>query len=71
MIGTPAAVNGTNTRAIAAPSTAAVIACRVFSSGMSSARKSAGNAASSPYFAGSPTSSAPSTPTIVPAFQQA
>ena len=54
MIGTPGGVNGVSASAIAAPSTAACFARADVSCGTSSARNSAGNAASSPSRAGSP-----------------
>ena len=71
MIGTPAGTNGVRARAIAAPRRAASLARRVVRRGTSNARKSAGNAASSPQRAGSPMMSPNRTPRIVPPTQDA
>src|SRR5205823_13872898 len=61
-IGIPGGTNGISTSAMAAPSNAATTARRSRSWPASSARKSAGKAASSPSFAGSPRSDPNATP---------
>ncbi len=66
MIGTPGGVNGVSANAIAAPRTAACLARADVSCGTRSARNKAGNAASSPSFAGSPIASPNTAPRVVP-----
>ena len=67
--GTPGGVHGISTSAITAPAIAAATAPSCLSCGASSARNAAGNIASSPYFAGSPSPEPASAPASVPAFQ--
>src|SRR5205085_2607221 len=69
MIGTPGGVNGSRTSAIAPPARAAATARRSRTWGSRSAKKSAGNAASSPSRFGSPIAPPTSAPTVVPPTQ--